>query len=83
MELAQLVGISNCRLNIHEHRRTLPQMVRVLVALAIALDVSIEGLIDPRHLEQIRVEVEGRRQQLCTEKARRLSAKGGRRNHAQ
>lgn len=82
MELARVVGISNCRLNIHEHRRTLPHTVKVLVSLAVALQVPMEGLIDPRHLTRIRVEVEERRLQLIHEKREQASARGGRRSHA-
>lgn len=81
MELAHLVGISNCRLNIHEHRRALPHTVKVLVSLSLALNVSIEGLIDPRHLEQLRSNVEQRRQQLILKKTKKASTQGGRRSH--
>jgi transcriptional regulator with XRE-family HTH domain len=80
-QLAHVVGLSGRRLHDYETCRALPHTVKVLVSISCGLNVPLEELIDPRHLAEIRSEVEVRRAQLTTEQHTKVSAQGGRRSY--
>lgn len=60
-ELAQLAGISRQTLSHYESCRSLPPALESLLAVAFALEVPLERLIDPRQLCRLKAEVEQRR----------------------
>ncbi len=77
-ELATLAGVSRRALVVSEARRRFTESVRLLLAVAIALKVRVEGLIDPRHGEDVRRAVEARRADVEAEAKRRgLKARRG------
>jgi DNA-binding XRE family transcriptional regulator len=63
-ELAKLAGVSPKSLYAHEHRRALPQVVESLLALALALKVPFDALIDPRIVQHVSSAIEERRRAL-------------------
>jgi transcriptional regulator with XRE-family HTH domain len=60
-ELASLSGVSERHIRRLEDATRLPRPVEILLRLAIALDVSLEALIDPRHVNPLTREIELRR----------------------
>src|SRR4051812_14959368 len=63
-QLAKLAGITSALLGSYESRRELPETLRVLLAIALALEIPLQSLIDPRHFEELRQEVDQRREIL-------------------
>ena len=60
-ELAALSGVSERHIRRLESATKLPKPVEMLVRFAIAFDVSLEALIDPRHVRRLQRDVEHRR----------------------
>jgi transcriptional regulator with XRE-family HTH domain len=65
-ELADLAGIPDRQLRFLESLRTLPQSVRVLLAIAMALNTNIENLIIPDLVEDLRATINARRATTTT-----------------
>jgi|SRR5579883_1689357 len=63
-ELAKLAGITQSLLGSYESRHDLPEALRSLLALALALELPLQSLIDPRHFEELRDEIDERRRLL-------------------
>lgn len=70
-QLAELAGVSRRILSQYESSRELPRSLECLLAVAIALEVSPEALVDPRLLMRLKAEVDARRAELfpCREHA--------------
>lgn len=64
-ELAELAGVSRHALHRLENCRQLPVVVETLFAVAYALGVELEELLDPRVRQRIASEVASRREQLA------------------
>lgn len=60
-QLAELAGISRRILSQYESSRELPRSLECLLAVALALEVSPEALVDPRHLSRLKAQISGRR----------------------
>ena len=60
-QLADLAGVSYWVLQEYESRRSLPRTVEVALCIALALEVPVETLIDPRRIEQMRTAIAERR----------------------
>lgn len=60
-ELARLAGLSTRSLHRYENSRTLPRPLEMLLAVSLALDVSITALIDPRLVAQMQSKIDARR----------------------
>lgn len=71
-ELAELAGISRQTLSRYESSRVLPPALESLLAVALALEVPPERLIDPRQLARLKAQVEERRSLIvrCREDAK-------------
>lgn len=63
-ELAKIAGISTRILRVYEASRELPRALECVLAVAYALKVSPEELVDPRRLSLLKAEVEERRGRL-------------------
>lgn len=63
-ELAAVAAVSPPLIYKYERARELPQSVEALLRIALALQVSIEQLIDPKVIARLRAGVEGRRTAL-------------------
>lgn len=60
-ELSALAGISTRVLKRYESARELPRALACLLAVALALQVSPEHLLDPRGLARLKEQIERRR----------------------
>lgn len=60
-ELAYVAGLSPRVLRKYESARTIPPIFRTMVLLALALEVPVEHLVEPRELEEMRLAVGIRR----------------------
>ena len=60
-ELAKVAGVSPRLVRSYESCRTLPGCLASLLAIALALQVPIEGLVDPRVTHRLREQVDKRR----------------------
>lgn len=63
-KLAALAGVSGRTVSFYESRPAVPQSLANLLSIALALNVPVERLIDPRQLNELRSEVDQRRQTL-------------------
>lgn len=59
-QLAKLAGITPTLLGSYETRRELPRGLQVLIAISVALELPLQALIDPRHFNDIRRQVQDR-----------------------
>lgn len=57
-ELARLAGLTPRQVRSYESCRTLPAAVEAVLKLALALRVPVEGLFDPRRVEELRSAIE-------------------------
>ena len=71
-ELAALAGISSRQLRQYETSTRLPSAVATLLAIAVALDVTVEDLIAHRALATIKDSVSERRKLLNLKRCRKL-----------
>ncbi|MFA5061539.1 MAG: helix-turn-helix transcriptional regulator [Patescibacteria group bacterium] len=60
-ELAELAGVSERQLRLYECSRYLPLSVQFMFAVAIALQVPMERLIDPEYFENLKRDINRRR----------------------
>lgn len=60
-DLAQIVGLSPRQVRLYERCRTLPAALDAFLSLAIALEVSIDELVEPRVIAERVCAVEERR----------------------
>ena len=63
-DLAELAGISPRLLRAYEDSRRLPPVVELLLRIALAMEVPMETLIDPRLIERIARPITGRRDEI-------------------
>lgn len=61
IQLAALAGLTRETVHGYENRRSLPTSIKVLLQLALALNRSMEELLDPRYVGEIRRQIEQRR----------------------
>lgn len=69
-ELAKLAGISPRLLRGYEACRSLPTPLGTLLAIATALGVPLEAIIDPRIRERLRTAIDERRNRITRKRFR-------------
>lgn len=69
--LARIAGVTTRQIRRAETAHSLPRAIEFLVRVSVALETSLEALIDPRHMRALQRDVEHRRRQVEDRSLRR------------